>query len=348
MTLANNYQSPSAETLQATVIVNDICTSLQRTSAELDGGTPYLMQPPVMSTAYNPSFDGTQWLCQGQLDVANLQFGDMASHQNQAIYPNTWDESPWTIHNPDGCVNDPSTSNWSQMPTYPTLPSVTPPLPTSYAHLEPTFTRRLLRSIYQTAYHLLVTPSQISPADLSRMFGFCLRHNIKTAIISKLAVTLGLGSGGVMLLDQLRWGLIPDRRDTEPETWMEVGDIEVFLNGKGWGIDGKRCTNGEGKEVNVMKPVVAYGAVCDANLGSWMNAPDFVAGGPFDVFALAMRGTDVVNKSVVDSSQSDQATCLDIDLFFSSLLDRSICLGRTAGFRRVDVDEVLKRCVIKQ
>jgi len=297
-----------------------------------------------------------------------IQPNDIENHHNTPSSINSAFFSPYNTP-----IEDPMFSNMSfassDMPFAPS-PHNSLPLPETYAHLEPTFSRRLLRTTYQNGFHMLTNTSHFPPSIISRIFGFCLAHNTTAATLEKIGRGIGLGCGGILLVDQLRWGLMPDRRDTE-EGYMEVGDVEWYLLEKGFGISGadvgtdsdSRLVKGKMRSdpMTVKASKVPYGTVCDtASLDSWLMGYE-----PPEIFSatlpsVGINTSDAAYQAYLDkrngasmlsnnTTGKNEKTCyLDLEKFFNGLMGHTLCLGRAAGFRRQDVEEVLNQCVIEE
>jgi len=177
-----------------------------------------------------------------------------------------------------------------------------------------------------------------------------------------------------MVVDQLRWGLIPDRRDVdgnERKEWMEVGDVEGWLmdwgfvvESKGeWGMEGERLVpqlSIENVRLSTKAPIVPYGTVWNPIAGSEEGEVDAKSLLEVCFNPLSMASHGVYSSSQVclssgaslsrgmHTGQGDHTrSYLNIDHFVECLMQHSICLGRTAGFRRKEVEDVLNECVIK-
>lgn len=143
-----------------------------------------------------------------------------------------------------------------------------------------------------------------------------------------------------MVADQLRWGRVPDRRDCVElgglgegaEVWMEVADVEGWLKGRGIGIEG-----GAEQVQNHKSQYVPYGTV-------WCPTTSVANGGPSTEALLAVCFQEAATGRAATAALPRKVD-LNIDNFFECLMQHSICLGRTAGFRRVDVEHVFQRCV---
>jgi hypothetical protein len=249
------------------------------------------------------------------------------------------------------------------------------PIPTSYDHLEPTFSRRLLRRCFQIGYHVLLHRDQFPLALLERIYGFCLIHSTVDRVIEKLKVCLGLGVGGEMVGDQLRWGRIPDRRDPvemggsgEVGVWMEANEVEEWLDGLGfcvagknwgeverWGLDGERLLpqmrleNASAREGScddsptTKAPIIPYGTVWDPSSD---GAPDTEA----VLRACFSASGPCINAGLYGDSPAPVVhvqNYLNVDYFYECLMQNSVCLGRTAGFRRTEIETILKSSLVK-
>jgi hypothetical protein len=253
------------------------------------------------------------------------------------------------------------------------------PSPSSYSRHEPTFSRRLLRRTFQTGYHVLTHSHHVPPSLISRIYDFCIATHSVEQITEKMRICLGLGAGGGMVDDQLRWGLLPDRRDVEGSgQWMEVGDVEGWLKARGfvfevkpdegrWGLDGERLLPQLrledphiSSESGLKAPLVPYGTVWNPNPKMEKGETDTEAllRACFNPFARSERGIHSGFQACLTAGGSqDQVrglayptnpcNYLDIDRFFECLVQHSVCLGRTAGFRIADVEEVLNDCLVK-
>lgn len=255
------------------------------------------------------------------------------------------------------------------------------PLPTSHAYLEPTFSRRLVRLLWEYAFTVL-TGSHIPPAQLSRCFGFCFRSRTKETLIKKFKAYLGLSTDPVSALDRQVWNTAPDVRDSRDEAgdewdyWLEAGKIEVYLESLGFSLAGNdqkdalnftpafqqspaesgmspRSSN-TGTEEMQTAPQVPYGSKWQPS--SCITNTLFDNNGNFHVPASWLTASAPKAAEMIESPaclnaepiiQRGSGCYLDVNRFFAGLIDVSICLGRAAGFRRVDVDGVLKRCLVK-
>ena len=240
--------------------------------------------------------------------------------------------------------------------------------PSSYDYHEPTLSRRLLRRCFQLGYHVLLHSTAFPPGLLTRIYDFCLDRQGMNAVLEKMRHCLGIGCGGEMVahVDQLRTGRIPDRRDCvtsgglgqSAEIWLEVADIECWLKGRGI------CTNGpeekrgaigsvaptvplaeeaEQKVPSVKAQHVSYGTV-------WCPAMSVANGGPDSEALLAACIQESLSVRTAASGNTDyrqlpRKRCLDIDNFFECLMQKSVCLGRTAGFKVEDVEETFEQCL---
>jgi len=222
MTLLYKIQNAETQWREPTHIINDkSALPPDRTNELPDENTEHFMQlmlnPQVSSLAPNfihLSIQSTRGQDQDWFSNVNAGPVCMASHQGILAYENMSRIDPL----PGGIMLQsngklPQAHQWLHLATEPSyndniIPSPLPssatsstpikntlPAPSSYAHLEPTFSRRLVRSIYQTAYHMLTNSSVFPPSEVLRIFGFCLQHNAASAVANKLRVSLGLGNG---------------------------------------------------------------------------------------------------------------------------------------------------------
>jgi hypothetical protein len=169
-----------------------------------------------------------------------------------------------------------------------------------------------------------------------------------------------------MVADQLRWGRIPDRRDCvelgglgqNPGVWLEVADLDGWLKGRGVCVDGPQgkwgvirsglpnvrlAEEAEQEVPSVKAQHVPYGTV-------WCPTTSIANGGP-DIEALLATciqqsvSVRAATPGEVDMQPFRRKGYLDIDNFFECLMQNSICLGRTAGFRKADVEELYEQCL---
>lgn len=160
-----------------------------------------------------------------------------------------------------------------------------------------------------------------------------------------------------MVADQLRWGKVHDRRDELEaaegyEVWMEVAEVEGWLGKKGVWVGGLQAGHGmvgqrirsesEGLDVltdyaseETQSVQMPYGTV-------WDSATSVASGGPdTEAVLAACFEQSAMMRGVLPVSKGGN---LNINIFFERLMERSICLGRTAGFQRADVEEVFEQC----
>jgi len=91
-------------------------------------------------------------------------------------------------------------------------------------------------------------------------------------------------------------------------------------------------------------PLFEYGSVEDIKSQKWLFYPQLSASLAPSEEHQATVGLDQIREA--HPSQYAQVQFLDMDCFFTSLMTLAICLRRTAGFRRADVEEVLKGCLV--
>jgi hypothetical protein len=297
--------------------------------------------------------------------IASSQYTSTGSMTPPTLFPHTPSNTSTSLMNLTPSI--PSRTN-SLAPS----PHATLPLPTTFAHLESSFSRRLIRSAYEGGYYMLTNINQFSPAIILRIFGFCFLHNTVPLTIQKLARGLGFGDGGHLLVNSLRWGLWPDRRDTE-DGYLELGDVEWCLVDRGFSLtpetreDGREYLvkrnmrgsgSGSGAMVSGKARPVPYGTVCDAeNLNEWLAGNDLTMQATGSMLhqneETSMRLQNQASSCRVESplpNSSDSAdkgtSYIDLENFFQTLGGRYICLGRAAGFRIPDLEEVFDQCIV--
>ena len=169
--------------------------------------------------------------------------------------------------------------------------------------------------------------------------------------------------------------------------WVEVNKVEEYLQSLGWSVEGlpgyKSCVpllpSDRGHGGGLLEHDEPRGELSMTEPLNWdhFDSGENVFGALGDVFEDASiiqvqpsvhaevepRATDEHDTSLT-SNYGQEVLYLDVDRFTTSkplcfqhyaqitnnpsyLIDRTICLGRTAGFRRLDVDEVLNNCLVK-
>ena len=119
------------------------------------------------------------------------------------------------------------------------------PLSSSAAYLEPNFSCRLVRLLWEHAFRVLTHPST-PPSQLQRCFGFCLRSRSKDTLIRKFKAYLGLSNSPISELDRQTWNAAPDVRDEmnggsdERGVWIEAGKVERYLESLGFDLTDNR------------------------------------------------------------------------------------------------------------
>ena len=123
-----------------------------------------------------------------------------------------------------------------------TTPPLHPlPLLISAAYLEPTFSRRLVRLIWEHAFNILTNP-YIPPSEVERCFGFSLRSRSKETLIRKFQAYLELIDQPISELDRQVWNAAPDLRDEmevgsdEWGVWIEAGKVKGYLESLGFSL----------------------------------------------------------------------------------------------------------------
>jgi hypothetical protein len=190
-----------------------------------------------------------------KLAMQDLEFSDLCAEltgcfDQEAGLPIAANPGPWDSHPIDPLVvKERSLSHAQAMPridhietgyclaTTPVLSNL--PLPSSHAYLEPTFSRRLVRLLWEYAFKVLTYPN-IPMSQLNRCFGFCLRARSKDTLVRKFKAYLGLSHGLISELDRQSWNAAPDVRDSmdagsdEREYWLEAGKVESYLESLGF------------------------------------------------------------------------------------------------------------------
>lgn len=172
----------------------------------------------------------------------------------EALDPGAWDSHP----NHASAVGESSSPHVQAVPRLKHHPSTcypittpllgTLPLPSSHAYLEPTFSRRLVRLLWEYAFKVL-THADIPPTQVNRCFGFCLRSRTKNTLIRKFTAYLGLSSGSISEHDRQVWNAAPDVRDSmeggsdEWDCWIEAGKVEMYLESLGFSL-AEHCDEG--------------------------------------------------------------------------------------------------------
>lgn len=354
------------------------------TTRSLSNNTAHSVQVPItqaddfirfdIEETCSPSESGLT-----QLAMQDLEFSEVCAEltgcfdQGRGLpslaVPGAWDSDP---------ERQPTMSDANNMHFHKPL-LTTLPLPSSHAYLEPTFSRRLVRLLWEYAFNVLTGP-HTPPTQVDRCFGFCLRYRTKETLINKFKAYLGLSTQPVSALDRQAWNTAPDVRDSRDATddewdyWLEAGKVELYLGSLGFSLseNGEKVGLGfapvvlqdeqagmdaislsSAKDETQPTPQIPYGSKWQPS--SCITNTLFDDNGNFHVPAswLASSALETVtpeNPTCLNAErlvQQDSRCYLDVNRFFAGLIDVSVCLGRAAGFRRVDVDGVLKRCLVK-
>lgn len=198
------------------------------------------------------------------LSMRNLDFSDicakMTGYSDQTSPPQLMGAKAWSSQpDHDPTINrshPPTVSHIEQLPeSYDMTPSLSSlPLPASHAYLEPTFSRRLVRLLWEYAFKALADPS-ISPAHLKRCFGFCLRSRTQETLIRKFKAYLGLTRCTISERDRQVFNAAPDVRDSMEcgsDEWgycIEAGKIGTYLESLGFCLG----ENDEGGVCSIVK-----------------------------------------------------------------------------------------------
>ena len=217
---------------------------------------------------------------------------------------------------------------------------------------------------------------------LNRAFGFCLLSRSKETLIRKFKTYLGLTQTPVSEEDRDLWNGAPDLRDDKVGgregtgvEWMDAGSVEAYLMDLGVRIgelgDGlpfvpvvrqtheSRRSSESASTISTpdstqSAPQVPYGSTYQPDPG--LTDSLFDEQGNFHVPAswLVLLATSNPASISPDGNQNIdclnaelEANCyLDINRFFTGLVQISVCLGRAAGFRKRDVDGILRKCLV--
>lgn len=222
------------------------------------------------------------------------------------------------------------------------------PLPSSHAYTEPTFTLRLLRTVYERGY-AMITSGHFSPRDIDRVFGFFLKFSNRIALRQKLGMYLGLSSlrsvdGDIAQRpSEQTWLNVPDLRDDANEwgEWVEVEKVDGYLESLGWRIGSSGAHEGYVSKLANGGDRGGDDIGCDEQQGisslcmaQQLNWDDFdfgnVFGAPVDVFednstiqvqqlVLEEAGlySDRGNDISLNSSHKEELFYLDINRFTS-------------------------------
>ena len=413
-TTAAGKEGPQCHNLHATVkklitrsFPLDCSDSVHLPNGDLESSNPYPydVSGSGMEQSCSPAEMGLMQLSVQDRELSDIRAGltgcfDQGAGQSSLTSPVVWDshpDHPPTIGDLNSTTYPATEKTRHHQGAFGTTPYgmsqqslrapllTTLPLPTSHAYLEPTFSRRLVRLLWEYAFNVL-TASHIPPAQVNRCFGFCFRSRDKETLIKKFRAYLGLSADPVSALDRQVWNTAPDVRDARDgegddwEYWLEAGKIEMYLESLGFSLSGNddqkdaildfipafqhspgksgacstSSSSSTGRDKMQAAPQVPYGSKWQPD--SCITNSLFDDRGIFHVPASWLTPSAPGAAEPIDSQAHLNAErilrrgtgCyLDVNRFFAGLIEVSVCLGRAAGFKRMDVDGVLRRSLVK-